>query len=542
MALSPKYKFKDLSLIRWVNDLSHFKDRFNPQNNQYFGSADKPYRLQIENDDPYCFYDGLHRLVLTNYDIDLTGSFTDDMKIYFVDRNSETQLLSSINNDIENVYYVTLKANSGSRAGRLELRGGKSKFVNFLRNVYLNGIDHWSIISGDIVFEDKAEIKENTVFSQKLIIDEGLSVEAGYILEIEGTANIKYSLQSTSDGITYEIDSSQYSNQQATGDFAITTSQDYNNVIIDVELIGNSKVTVSQVTFSIFQDEDITFKYSDCVKFVDEPLTVIHTRNYFDRNGIKWSENPKYNWIRTTLPTKDLGLTDINPERTIEYLGKRNTPIAIESRNDESITYEFLVEGKASILDSIESLSGNVKGSEDQGGFYLDLKKLTPEGDMDREEDSINGTMTYLFHKNDDGSDVFIDDGHVFGDLVPIIISLSPANGSVFYFGIDDNFPLVVYYSLDVQLTNDLTKKIKIYKDNSLIETLTADDIFIENGNSLLIKQSQIYDVGEYRVFIDDDFVFENKLGEFGAKGIDDWTFSVIDPRVYSDVYRDVYS
>ena len=412
MSLSLKYKYRDASTLRWVNDLSHFEDKFNPDNNQYFGNkyvAD----LLIKDD----YYDGIHRLVLTEYDIDRLTPYPFDLKVWFISENSEVELTSVVTNDIDNIYYVTIFSETTSGTGRLEIRSG---------------------------------------------------------------------------GVTY--------------------------------------------------------KYSECVKFVTgTDHIVLHTRNYFDKSGIKWGVNPVYNWIRTTLPANDLGLTNVNPEREIQYIGGRNSPESLEARNDLSIEYEFLVAGKARILDAIEILSGNVYGNDDQGGFYLNLIRLTPEGDMDRADDSINGTMTYLVQKNDSGAVIEVDDNLIFSDLKPEIRSLQPSDESSFTVGVDNTFVIEVDYNQNVQLTTDATKEIRLFKDSFLIETFTINNVVGVTGTLLQIKLSDTYPLGEYNIEIDDNFVLETTFGAFGANGIpssiySDWTFSVEEFKIHNDIYNDIFN
>jgi len=540
MSLKSKYKFRDLSLIRWVNDLSHFKDRFNSQNNQYFGHPENPYKLQIKNDDPTCFYDGIHRLVVTNYDIDKNIDFNGVNRLYFTNENEDYEIPSVINSDAENIYYITFLLERISKVGRLEIRCEND--IQLIKNPsFENGIDNWNIEYGAFnSFTGYIETATQSRASQLVNLEAGKTYEISYSFEVFTNIN-RVTLDFFSGGVEEDISNS--GTVTAPNDFAttfqFTPTKNYEKVAITVRSSGS---LIWLYEFSIIEKTFDLCKISDCVKFVDEPLSVVHTRNYFDRKGIKWSYQPLYNWIRTTVPTKDLGLTDINPEREIQYLGSRNTPIAIESRDDETIKYEFLVDGHARFLDSIESLSGNIQGSDIQGGFYLDLIKLTPEGDMDRSDDSINGTMTYLLHKNDDGSNVFIDDEAIFDDLRPVITTLQPPDESIFTNGVDNDFPLTIFYNIDIQLNNDPSLEIRIYQDNVLLETLTYLDVIGVSDNILYVKASEIYSVGEYRIEVDDNFVLETTFGIYGANGLNDWNFKVNQPRIYNDNYSDVYS
>ena len=160
---------------------------------------------------------------------------------------------------------------------------------------------------------------------------------------------------------------------------------------------------------------------------------------------------------------------------------------------------------------------------------------------MDRSEDSINGSMTYLKQRNDDGSLIFIDDESIFEDLRPILTALQPPNESVFIYTIDNDFPIEATYDRGIVLTDDLTKEIRIYKDEVLIETLTIEDVVGINGNTLQIKNTQVYEKGNYRIEIDDDFVKEDVFRLFGAKGLTNWNFSVRG-RIHNNVFKRVYN
>lgn len=287
------------------------------------------------------------------------------------------------------------------------------------------------------------------------------------------------------------------------------------------------------------RNETQTYKYSDKIKFVSNlPYVSVHTKNQYNRDGFNWESSPENNWIVTNLPAECIGLTEIVPEREIEYINQAS-PSLTQTKNDKQISIEFNTNGKASVLDSIESLSGNLGNGS---GFYLNRVKVVPNADIDRDEENINSTGTFLYQYNEDYSLIEVDDNTIFSDLKPIIQTLQPQDESNFTEGLDNNFELTVTYNIPIQLTTDLSKQIRIYQDNVLIDTLTANDVLSVVGTSLFIKPSLVYPIGEYRIEIDDSFVLENVIGQFGAVELNDWNFSVIEPRVYNDNYSDVYS
>jgi len=417
MSLNLKYNFFDYSIIRWVNNLSHFQDTFNPQNNQYFGHT-LPSKNMRGYESGYVHnllindgrYDGVHRLPIIEYDIDALKPYPSNLKVFFVNEIEVKELPSVVKNDSDNIYYITFASNEITSSGRLEIRDEEGK----------------------------------------------------------------------------------------------------------------------------------VYKYSECVRFVSNiPYVIVHTRNYFNKDGFNWEYKPMNNWIRTNLPAKCLGLTNVEPDRELQRLGSKNSYEAVESRNDKKITYEYNTEGKALLLDAIEVLSGNT-GSN--AGFYLDLIRVTPAGEIEREEDSINGKGTYFVQMNDDYSVIEINDEDIFDDIKPVITILNPLDESIFIEGLDNIFSLDIYYNTDIQITTDLTKEIRIFKDEILIETLTPNDIVGVTNNKLEIKPNSTYSEGIYRIEVDDDFVIENTFGIFGANGLNNWNFEVLKGRIYNDNYSEVYS
>ena len=540
MALDSKYTYDDFTTLRWVNDLTHFNDCFNNQNNQFFG--DKSFiPLSIKNN---C-YDGIHRLSIINYDLDKVASFPSNdfngLKVWFVSDEEEVLIDSVVSNDLENIYYITLLSDQISSVGRLELRGGAFQFINYLKNISFNGSDYWNFITGSV---NNSIINENSKFYQNIQIGNSLNVEGGYKLKVVGTVNIKYYLENTLTGVQTLLNDQNYTDIEIDSTFGSTTIDDYTRVVLDIEVSNNSYIEIDQITFSELLTEDLTYKYSECIKFVDDKdYLVLHTRNYFDKDGIKWSENSQYNWIRTTLPATDLGLTNVNPERELQYLSGKNTPIAVESRNDRTVNYEFLNNGNSRVLDSIEVLSGNIKGSNDQGGFFLNLIKLTPEGDMDRADDSMIGTMSYIKQRNDKGENIFVDDNLIFDDLRPEIEFLIPPSESIFTVGVDNDILLAVNYKNTlIKLTNDINKKIRIYKDEVIFEILDYTDIVDATGFLMTIKNTDTYGEGNYRIEIDDDFVLGEMFDQYGAYGINNWTFTVKGARIHTNEFTSEFN
>lgn len=263
---------------------------------------------------------------------------------------------------------------------------------------------------------------------------------------------------------------------------------------------------------------------SNCVKFIDSSdfygrkFVRIITKHTYDRFLFNYDD-----YMVTNLPAYNIGKFKIETDASNSRTGNNSSLRPKEAYHDEVTPYEFMANGDSNILGFLQT---HVTNNE----FYIDGTLRTSLNKLEADEFNAFGKIDFVNVKDSLGQNITIDENDVFADLDLKVVELTPIDNY------EDQFDLYsglikVKFNSSVYGTDDLTKKMKLFKKedgfNTLVLEKNFNDITVENETVIFNNYSLF--PGNYYVVIDSG-MFKNSLGnEFeGIISDTEWNFQLI--------------
>lgn len=151
--------------------------------------------------------------------------------------------------------------------------------------------------------------------------------------------------------------------------------------------------------------------YSNCVEFLDSTdpqgrkFIRIATKHSYDRHLFNF-ENENV-WFITNLPAYCLGNIKIEAEINNNRIGGNSTLKIKDSYIDETVTYDFLVNGDANILNFIQVHTTN-------NYFFIDGTQRTCLDKLEVSDFAMSGKIDFTNVKNTQGLNILLDENEIF--------------------------------------------------------------------------------------------------------------------------------
>ncbi|SHF18870.1 hypothetical protein [Chryseobacterium vrystaatense] len=161
--------------------------------------------------------------------------------------------------------------------------------------------------------------------------------------------------------------------------------------------------------------------YSNCIQFIDSTDGYgrkhirIATKHTYNRNMFSYDQQ-QFDWMITNLPGYCLGQFSIDEEIDTGTAGDLEMSVNNDAWVEESVNYQFEIEGDNNVLTFISVHSVN-------NDFYIDGTKRTRKEKAEVEDLSAAVTFKFSNQKDVNGLNILLDEGEIFDDVMKYALS-----------------------------------------------------------------------------------------------------------------------
>lgn len=186
----------------------------------------------------------------------------------------------------------------------------------------------------------------------------------------------------------------------------------------------NKLVRISFISFDIVlgghfeirtEDGDVLF-YSNCVQFVNSDegdgrkYIRIATKHTYNKNLFSYDQQ-QFDWMVTNLPGYCLGQFGTDEEVDTGQANELEKSVINDAWIEETVSYEFVIEGDDNILTfiSVHSLNND---------FYIDGTKRTRKEKPEIGDLSSSVTFKFSNQKDENGLNILLNEKEIFSDVL----------------------------------------------------------------------------------------------------------------------------
>lgn len=193
----------------------------------------------------------------------------------------------------------------------------------------------------------------------------------------------------------------------------------YQNKLIRISFICFEEYLSGQ--FEIRTESGNVLFYSNCIQFINSDdgegrkFIRIATKHTYSKNLFSFG-NQQYDWMITNLPGYCLGQFGIDEEVDSGQSGELEMSVINDALIEESVSYQFHIEGDNNIMTfiSVHSLNND---------FYIDGTKRTRKEKPEVEDLSAAVTFKFTNQKDENGLNIILDEESIFDDVMKKALS-----------------------------------------------------------------------------------------------------------------------
>lgn len=193
----------------------------------------------------------------------------------------------------------------------------------------------------------------------------------------------------------------------------------YENKLVRISFISFEVILGGH--FEIRTNTGEVLFYSNCIQFVNSADDVgrkyirIATKHTYNKNMFSYDQQ-QFDWMVTNLPGYCLGQFSIDEEVDTGQANELEMSVINDAWLEESVSYQFEIEGDNNILTfiSVHSLNND---------FYIDGTKRTRKEKAEIEELSAAVTFKFSNQKDENGLNILLNEDEIFNDVMRVALS-----------------------------------------------------------------------------------------------------------------------